>query len=88
MQEESTYLHDRLFEKLLKNALLLFLTETRSLSPSKHGFLPRLYSLSNLVHQEGRVTRLMDEGHTVLVYIVYLDFAKAFDAVNHRFHEN
>ncbi len=29
------------------------------------------------------MTRTMDEGHTVDV--VYLDFAKAFDSVNHRF---
>ncbi len=29
------------------------------------------------------MTRMMDEGHTVAV--IYLDFAKAFDSVNHRF---
>ncbi len=54
------------------------LTETRSLSPSQHGFLPRRSCLSNLILQEERVTRLLDEGHTV-------DFAKAFNSVNHRF---
>ncbi len=43
-------------------ALLLFLTETRPLSPSWHGFRPYL---SNLVPQEERVTRLLDKGHTV-----------------------
>ncbi len=31
----------KIYEKLLKKALLLFLTETRLLSPSQHGFLPR-----------------------------------------------
>ncbi len=61
----------------------MFLTETRSLSPSQHGFLPRRSFLSNLILQEERVTRLLDEGHTV--DLVYLDFAKAFDSVNHRF---
>ncbi len=71
-----------IFEKLLKKALLLFLTETRSLSPSQHGFLPRRSFLveSNLILQKERVTRLLDEGHTV--DLVYLDFA--FDPVNHR----
>ncbi len=73
----------QIFEKLLKEALLLFLTETRSLSPSQHGFLPRRSCLSNLILQEERVTRLLDEGHTV--DLVYLDFAKAFNSVNHRF---
>ncbi len=29
------------------------------------------------------MTRMMDEGHTVDV--IYLDFAQAFDSVNHRF---
>ncbi len=42
----------KIFEKLLKKALLLFLTETRSLSPSQHAFLPRRSCLSYLVLQE------------------------------------
>ncbi len=32
---------------------------------------------------EEAVPRMKDEGHTVDV--IYLDFAKAFDSVNHRF---
>ncbi len=36
-----------------------------------------------LILQLERVTRLMDEEHTV--DLVYLDFAKTFDSVNHRF---
>ncbi len=31
---------------------------------SEHGFLPRRSRLSNLILQEERVTRLLDEGHT------------------------
>ncbi len=38
---------------------------------------------SSAILQEERVTRLLGEGHTV--DMVYLDFAKAFDSVNHRF---
>ncbi len=45
----------KIFAKLLKKAVLLFLTETRSLSPSQHGFLPRRSCLSNLILQEERV---------------------------------
>ncbi len=73
----------KILEKLLKKYLLFFLTEKRSISPSQHGFLPRRSCLSNLILQEERVTRLLDEGHTV--DLGYLDFAKAFDSVNHRF---
>ncbi len=76
-------LADEVIQKIAKKALLLFLTETQSLSPSQHGFLPRRSCLSNLILQEEHVTRLLDEGHTV--DLVYLDFAKAFDSVNHRF---
>ncbi len=42
----------KIFEKLLKKALLLFLTETRSLLPSQHGLLPRRSCLSNLILQK------------------------------------
>ncbi len=49
----------------------------------RYRFLPRQPCLSNLILQEERVTRLLDKGHTV--DIVYLDFAKIFDSVNHRF---
>ncbi len=73
----------KIFEKLLKKALFLFLTETRSLSPSQHEFLPRRSCLSNLILQEERVTRLLDEGHTV--DLVYLDFTKAFDSIKNWF---
>ncbi len=79
----STSVLCKILKKMLKKALLLFLSETRSLSPSQHGFLPRRSCLSNLILQEERVTSLLDEGHTV--DSVYLDFTKAFDSVNHRF---
>ncbi len=49
----------KIFEKLLKKAPLLFLTETRSLSPSQHGLLPRRSCLSNLILQEERVTHFL-----------------------------
>ncbi len=58
-------------------------TLTRSFSPHQHGFLPPRSCLYNLLVFEKAVTRLQDEGHTVEV--TYLDFAKAFDSVNHRF---
>ncbi len=44
-------------------------------------FLSRRSCLSNLLVLEEAVTRMMDEGRTVDV--IYLDFAEAFDSVNH-----
>ncbi len=41
----------------------------------------KMSCLSNLLAFEEAVTRMMDEGHTV--FLIYLDFAKAFDSVSH-----
>ncbi len=38
-------------------------------------------AFSDLLIFEEAVTRMMDEGHTADV--IYLDFAEAFDSVNH-----
>ncbi len=54
-----------------------------SFSPNQHGFHSRQSFLSNFLLQEEPVTRLMDAGHTG--DLVYLDFKKEFDFVNHRF---
>ncbi len=73
----------KIFEKNLKKTILSFLSETRTISPHQHRFLPRRSCLSNLLVFEEAVTRIMDEGHTADV--IYLVFAKAFDSFNHRF---
>ncbi len=78
-----TYIICKIFERILKRALLSFLSDKRSISAYQHGVLPRRSCLSNLLVFEGAVTRLIDEGHTV--DIIYLHFAKVFDSVNHRF---
>ncbi len=41
------------------------------------------YDVHQLILQEERVTRLLDEGHTA--DLVCLDYAKAIDSVNYRF---
>ncbi len=69
------------FERVLKNVLLSFLSQTLSISPHQHGFLNHRSCLSNLLVFEEAVMRMMDEGRTVDV--IYLDFAMAFDSVKH-----
>ncbi len=73
----------KIFERILKRALLSFHNEARAIPPHQHGFVPCQSSSSNLLVFEEVVTRIMDEGHTVDV--IYPDFVKAFDPVNHRF---
>ncbi len=73
----------KIFERIMKRALLSFFSDTRPISPHPHGFLPRPSCPFNLLVFEKKVIRMMDEGHTVEA--IYLDFARAFDSINHRF---
>ncbi len=72
-----------ILERIFKRAFLSFLSDTRSIIPNQHGFLPCWSCLSNLLVFEEAVTSMIDEGDTV--DLIYLDFAKSFDSVNHRF---
>ncbi len=69
-------------ETALKGAILNHLQQTAALSAAQHGFIPHRSCLSNLLVAEERITQLTDSGEGV--DLVYLDFAKAFDSVNHR----
>ncbi len=66
------------FERILKRAILLFLSECRVLAGCQHGFLSNRSCLSSLLILEETMTRLKDDGNTADV--VYIDFAKAFDS--------
>ncbi len=52
------------------------------LTSRQHGFLPRRSTLTNLLVAEELITKWLDEGSAV--DLIYLDFSKAFDSVNHR----
>ncbi len=45
--------------------------------------MPKQSCLTNLLTMKDKVTKIMDSGDAV--GLVFLDFAKAFDSVNHRF---
>ncbi len=72
----------KILETILKENLVSHLFQLSLLTTRQHGFLPRRSTVTNLLSAEETVTRWLDEGGTV--DIVYLDFAKAFDSVNHR----
>ncbi len=72
----------KILETILKEKLLSHLFQISLLTTRQHGFLPRRRTVTNLLSAEETVTRWLDEGDTV--DIVYLDFAKAFDSVNHH----
>ena len=72
----------KILERQIKAALLSHLTVNQAICPQQHGFLPAKSCLSNLLVLEDKVTKLLDEGN--YVDLIYLDFAKDFDPVNHR----
>ncbi len=46
------------------------------------GFLPRRPTLTNLLVAEELITKWLDEGSAI--DLMYLNFSKAFDSVNHQ----
>ncbi len=69
-------------ETALKGAILNHRRQTAALSAAQYGFIPHRVCLFNLLVAEERITWLMNSGEGV--DLVYLDFAKAFDSVNHQ----
>ena len=71
-----------MLEKVLRDSMVHHLTANNLLSAAQHGFRKRKSCLSNLLCFLEEVTDRMDRG--LHVEVCYLDFRKAFDAVNHR----
>ncbi len=69
-----------MLEAILKEKMLAHLSHL--LTSRQHGFLPRRSTLTNLLVAEELITKWLDEGSAV--DLIYLDFSKAFDSVNHR----
>jgi len=68
-------------EKVFKNHLVRYLENHDLLNEHQHGFRSQRSTFSQLVrHVEEVLSRLEDGG---LVDVVYLDFARAFDKVDH-----
>ena len=69
----------KLLERLIKNHMVDFVVRHKLLNPSQHGFLK---ARSCLIFLKKKITKWINEGSTV--YIIYLDFQKAFDKVPHQ----
>lgn len=70
----------KIFEKVIRNALVSYLEKYNLLNMSQHGFRIGRSCISQLLEHFDKITRLLEEGHDV--DIVYVDFAKAFDKVD------
>jgi hypothetical protein len=72
----------KIMERIVREKLAEFFTNTNQITARQHGFMKKRSCLSNLLCFLDEITIRLDKGEKVEV--CYLDFQKAFDSVNHR----
>ena len=71
----------KVFEKVVRNHLVSYLQEHDLLNPGQHGFRSGRSCLSQLISHFDNILRILEDNDNVDV--LYLDFSKAFDKVDH-----
>ena len=71
----------KLFEKVVRKFIVKFLEENDKLNDSQHGFRIGRSCVSELLVHYDRIVEILESGSNVDT--IYLDFAKAFDKVDH-----
>ena len=68
-------------ESIIRDEIVDFLAQNELLRLSQHGFMRKRSTLTNLLEYLEQLTAMVDKG--VATDVVYLDFSKAFDKVDH-----
>ncbi|CAL4178680.1 unnamed protein product [Meganyctiphanes norvegica] len=71
----------KVFERVLKVNIMEHLVTQKLINPGQHGFVPGRSTQTQLLQHYCDVYEALAEG--IRIDTVYLDFAKAFDKVNH-----
>ena len=71
----------KIFERILKSELVTFLEANNLMNPTQHGFRSGRSTITQLLSYLDNVITSLEEGNQVDA--IYLDFAKAFDKVDH-----
>ncbi len=71
----------KVLEAIFKEKMLAHVSQFSLLTSRQHGFLSRRSTLTNLFVAEELITKYIDK--TCAAGLIYLDFSKAFDLVNH-----
>ena len=71
----------KVFERIIRKHIVVFLISKGYLNPTQHGFRGGHSCLSALLNVLDDIMHLMSGGN--IVDMVYLDFVKAFDKVDH-----
>ena len=72
----------KILESIIRSAIMSHLLVNNLIKSSQHGFMKKKSCLTNLLHALEEVTSILDDGDCV--DILYLDFSKAFDKVQHQ----
>ena len=72
----------KIYEKVIRNRLTAHLDNNNSFNKNQHGFRKGRSCLTQLLSHHDNIINLLEQGFSVDV--VYLDFAKAFDKVDHN----
>ena len=72
----------KVMESLIDDHIRLYIDKQTVLAPQEHGFRPGHSCTTNLLTAMEDWTQAVD--HNTPVDVVYLDFSKAFDRVNHK----
>ena len=72
----------KIYEKVLRNKITAFLDGNNLMNNNQHGFRKGRSCLTQLLAHQDAIISLLEEGANADV--IYLDFAKAFDKVDHN----
>ena len=72
----------KVFERVLRSAIVKHLEDNDMLPKNQHGFISGRSTLSQLLYQVEEMIREWEDGK--VTDTIYLDFAKAFDKVDHN----
>ena len=74
----------KVFERVIRNRMVVYLQSNALLSSNQHGFRKGRSCLTQLLQHYDEILRNMNAGYETDV--IYLDYAKAFDKVDHKQH--
>ena len=72
----------KMFERIIKNHIVKHLTKNERFNKSQHGFRPGRNTQTQLLSHLNDIYEAIMDGKRLDT--VYLDFAKAFDKVDHK----
>ena len=72
----------KVFERVIKKKIVTHLTENHKFNHGQHGFRSGRSTQTQLLSHLGDIYEAIQEGKRIDT--IYLDFAKAFDKVDHR----